>query len=63
LLDAGVDAPYSCREGVCGTCEVAVLEGTPEHRDLVLSQDERAGGRTVMICCSGCRGDRLVLDL
>ncbi|SUA91532.1 PDR/VanB family oxidoreductase [Pandoraea pulmonicola] len=63
LLDAGVDAPYSCREGVCGTCEVAVLEGTPEHRDLVLSQDERAGGRTVMICCSGCKGDRLVLDL
>ncbi|VVE58705.1 ferredoxin [Pandoraea iniqua] len=63
LLDAGVDAPYSCREGVCGTCEVAVLEGTPEHRDLVLSQDERASGRTVMICCSGCRGDRLVLDL
>lgn len=63
LLDAGVDAPYSCREGVCGTCEVAVLEGTPEHRDLVLSQDERAGGRTMMICCSGCRGDRLVLDL
>lgn len=63
LLDAGVDAPYSCREGVCGTCEVAVLEGTPEHRDLVLSQDERASGRTVMTCCSGCRGDRLVLDL
>jgi len=63
LLDAGVDAPYSCREGVCGTCEVAVLDGTPEHRDLVLSQDERASGRTVMICCSGCRGDRLVLDL
>lgn len=63
LLDAGVDAPYSCREGVCGTCEVGVLEGTPEHRDLVLSQDERASGRTVMTCCSGCRGDRLVLDL
>uniref|UniRef100_A0A0H3X2B8 Ferredoxin n=1 Tax=Pandoraea faecigallinarum TaxID=656179 RepID=A0A0H3X2B8_9BURK len=63
LLDASVHAPYSCREGVCGTCEVAVLEGTPEHRDLVLSQEERASGRTVMICCSGCRGERLVLDL
>jgi vanillate O-demethylase ferredoxin subunit len=63
LIEHGVDAPYSCLEGVCGTCETRVLEGVPDHRDLVLSKEERAAGRTMMICCSGSRTGRLVLDL
>ena len=63
LLDAGVEVPYSCMEGVCGTCETRVIEGVPDHRDLVLSEAEQAEGKTMMICCSGCKGDRLVLDL
>jgi hypothetical protein len=48
---------------VCGACETSVLDGVPEHRDLVLGEPERALNRTMMICCSGCKGDRLVLDL
>jgi vanillate O-demethylase ferredoxin subunit len=63
VLDAGIAATYSCMEGVCGTCETRVIEGTPEHRDLVLTRAEQASNRTMMICCSGCRTDRLVLDL
>lgn len=63
LLDAGLEVPYSCMEGVCGTCETRVIEGMPDHRDLVLSDAEHAAGKTMMICCSGCKGDRLVLDL
>ncbi|WP_442907429.1 PDR/VanB family oxidoreductase [Hydrogenophaga sp. BPS33] len=63
LLDAGADAPYSCREGICGACETTVLEGTPDHRDSVLSDSERAQGKTMMICVSRCAGQRLVLDL
>ena len=63
LLDADVDVLYSCTEGVCGACETRVLEGTPDHRDLVLSKDEQAAGRTMMICCSGSKSPRLVLDL
>jgi ferredoxin-NADP reductase len=62
LRDNGIIAPHSCLEGVCGTCETAVLEGIPDHRDLVLSARERAANKTMMICCSGCKGDRLVLD-
>ena len=61
--DAGIDVQYSCRQGICRSCETSVLEGTPEHRDHVLSPQERAANRTMMICCSGCQGDRLVLDL
>ncbi len=63
LLEAGIAHPYSCREGVCGTCETNVIEGVPDHRDLVLTRAEQAAGRTMMICCSGCKGERLVLDL
>jgi vanillate O-demethylase ferredoxin subunit len=63
LLDAGIDAAHSCMEGICGACETSVLEGQPDHRDVVLTEGERQAGRTMMICCSGCKGERLVLDL
>lgn len=63
LLDAGIDVPHSCKDGICGSCEVRVLAGVPDHRDLVLSRDEQALNSRMMICCSGCIGDKLVLDL
>lgn len=63
MLDAGINAPHLCMEGVCATCETPVVEGIPDHRDLVLTKAEQASNRTMMICCSGCKGERLVLDL
>lgn len=63
LLAAGIDADHSCMEGVCGACETRVLEGCPDHRDSVLSAAERASNQVMMICVSGCKGERLVLDL
>jgi ferredoxin-NADP reductase len=60
--NAGVPVLSSCAEGICGTCETAVLEGEPDHRDSLLD-DERAAGDVMMICVSRCRGPRLVLDL
>jgi len=63
LFAAGLDLPHSCLEGVCGTCETKVLEGVPDHRDLVLTPAERASNRTMMICCSGSKSETLVLDL
>jgi ferredoxin-NADP reductase len=59
----GIDVPFSCTEGVCGTCETRVLAGVPEHRDLVLSEKEKARNQSMMICCSGSRTPRLELDL
>ncbi|SDZ28045.1 Ferredoxin-NADP reductase [Micromonospora pattaloongensis] len=61
--DAGIDVLSSCTEGICGTCETTVLEGEPDHRDSLLTDDEKAAGDTMMICVSRCRGPRLVLDL
>ncbi len=63
LFAAGLDPPHSCLEGVCGTCETAVISGEPLHRDLVLTDAERAAGKTMMICCSGSKSATLVLDL
>jgi tetrachlorobenzoquinone reductase len=63
LFDAGIEPANSCREGVCGTCETHVIEGIPDHRDLVLPEAERASNKTMMICCSGSKTARLVLDL
>ncbi len=67
VLDAvqrgGADVDFSCREGTCGTCEVAVLGGSPEHRDSVLTEDEQAANDVMMICVSRSRTPRLVLDL
>ncbi|WP_371101246.1 2Fe-2S iron-sulfur cluster-binding protein [Streptomyces sp. PU_AKi4] len=60
---AGVEVLHSCTEGTCGTCETEVLEGDPDHRDSVLTEEERAAGETMLICVSRCRGRRLVLDL
>lgn len=63
-LEAQGIAPLcSCREGICGTCETAILEGEPDHRDAVLTPEERAEGRTMMICVSRARGRELTLDL
>ncbi|MBF6621684.1 MAG: oxidoreductase [Patulibacter sp.] len=63
LDEAGIDVPTSCREGTCGTCETAVLEGVPDHRDSFLSEEEQADNASMMICCSRSAGPRLVLDL
>ncbi|MGW3891589.1 PDR/VanB family oxidoreductase [Micromonospora chokoriensis] len=61
--EAGVSVLSSCREGTCGTCETPVLDGVPDHRDSLLTAQERAAGDTMMICVSRARTPRLVLEL
>ena len=63
VQDAGISALGSCREGICGTCEQIVLDGDVDHRDSILTADERARNETMMICVSRCRSDRLTLDI
>jgi ferredoxin-NADP reductase len=60
---AGVEVLGSCMEGICGTCECDVVEGTPDHRDSVLSKSERERGDTIMTCVSRSLSEKLVLDL
>lgn len=63
LREVAPGLSYDCEKGYCGACETRVLAGTPEHRDSVLTAEERAAGRTMMICVGRSSSDRLVLDL
>jgi len=63
LLDAGIDADYACKSGTCGTCAVKVLDGTPLHRDHVLSAAERDQAGLMCSCVSRAASEGLVLDI
>jgi ferredoxin len=59
----GIDVIAWCAEGVCGTCETEVFAGRPDHRDALLTADEREASRTMLICVSRCQRGPLVLGL
>ncbi len=59
----GVDLIYDCQRGDCGICQTDVIQGEPDHRDVVLSQSERDGGKVMQICVSRAKSARLVLDI
>jgi ferredoxin-NADP reductase len=61
LRGAGIDCNTSCESGVCGTCRTKYVEGTPEHHDFVLNDEERKS--YVMICCARASSEVLVLDI
>ncbi len=63
LRRANIDVQSDCGEGLCGSCEVAVIDGAVDHRDLVLSRAERHDNRRMMACCSRAAGQRLTLAL
>ncbi|MGD9619510.1 MAG: 2Fe-2S iron-sulfur cluster-binding protein [Mycolicibacterium sp.] len=63
LRRAGVDAPYSCQQGFCGTCRTRVLAGRPDHRDTLLTEPERAAGLMLTCVSRAAPGSSLTLDL
>ena len=63
LIAAGIDVNFDCREGTCGTCELEVIEGTPDHRDVILSRTERETAQIFYPCVSRAQSRRIVLDV
>ncbi|MEA9391575.1 PDR/VanB family oxidoreductase [Acerihabitans sp. TG2] len=63
LLSAKIDIMLSCEQGMCGACITEVIDGIPEHRDCVLSEDEKAQNTQMTLCCSRSKSPVLVLDL
>ncbi|MDB5898365.1 MAG: oxidoreductase [Ramlibacter sp.] len=61
LREHGCQVASSCESGTCGTCKTRLLEGTPDHRDMVLMPDEQE--TSIMVCVSRAKSQRLVLDL
>jgi vanillate O-demethylase ferredoxin subunit len=63
LAGAGVEVLTSCEQGVCGTCLTRVLEGECDHRDMYLTDEEKAKHDQFTPCCSRAKSAVLVLDL
>jgi ferredoxin-NADP reductase len=63
LADAGVRLTTSCEEGICGTCLCTVLSGIPDHRDVYLTDEEKAANDQMLLCCSRSKTPQLVLDI
>ena len=63
LACVGITVEVSCQEGVCGTCLVDVIEGEVDHRDVYLTDEEKAANDQMLVCCSRAKSSRLVLDL
>ena len=63
LAQAGLKVNVSCKQGICGSCLTGVLEGEPDHRDSYLTDEEKADGDQILLCCSRSKCGRLVIDL
>jgi len=64
LEDAGVDVDSACHSGICATCQTGLLGGEADHRDEVLSPEEKEEQSSLMICVSRAkRGEKLILDI
>ncbi|WP_108671740.1 PDR/VanB family oxidoreductase [Peribacillus acanthi] len=63
LIEAGINAPYSCRVGCCGTCELKVVEGEIDHYDSFYDEEERNCQNRILTCVSRAKSNRLVVDI
>ena len=63
LAREGVCIPVACEQGICGTCIIRIIEGVPEHRDMYLTDREKAANELFLPCCSRAAGEMLVIDL
>jgi vanillate O-demethylase ferredoxin subunit len=63
LAEREVEVPWSCSQGVCGSCITSVVSGDIEHRDAVLSVQDRAANTKMALCVSRAKCGKIVLDL
>ncbi|MGH6988745.1 MAG: PDR/VanB family oxidoreductase [Stellaceae bacterium] len=63
LRDVGIEIPVSCEQGVCATCLTNIVAGIPDHRDLILTNQEHESGKMFTPCVSRALSDVLVIDI
>lgn len=62
MLERGVFPSYDCKRGECGSCLTRVLAGSPEHRDVYQTDEEKAANEFMNVCVSRAKTPLLVLD-
>jgi vanillate O-demethylase ferredoxin subunit len=64
LSESGVELVWDCRRGECGLCQVTVLEvdGTLDHRDVFLSDNEQSEAAVMLTCVSRAVGGAITID-
>ncbi|GGL15711.1 2Fe-2S iron-sulfur cluster-binding protein [Streptomyces flaveus] len=64
LREAGVEMMYDCRRGECGLCSVPVVrcDGVLDHRDVFVSERQKAGGERMCVCVSRVMGGSVTID-
>lgn len=63
LFDNDIDVEFSCENGLCGTCLTRVVSGTPDHRDMCQTEEEKGRNDRIAVCCSRALTEELVLDI
>ena len=63
LEGAVLDLLYDCQRGDCGICQCDVISGEPDHRDIILTDEEKASNTVMQICVSRAKSKRLVIDI
>jgi ferredoxin-NADP reductase/fatty acid desaturase len=63
LNNHGCGVISSCMQGVCGSCITPVMAGEPEHRDAILTDEERQTNSQMCVCVSRAISSKIVLDL
>ncbi|MEG9295481.1 PDR/VanB family oxidoreductase [Mangrovibacillus sp. Mu-81] len=63
LLEEGIQTPYSCRTGRCGTCELNVIQGEVEHFDMFYNKEQKSSHRVILPCVSRAASEKLILEL
>jgi len=63
LKATGIEVESDCEEGLCGNCEVEVLEGEIDHRDNVLARSEKKENKRMVTCCSRAKTSSVKIAL
>ncbi|TWT08530.1 oxidoreductase [Planococcus sp. CPCC 101016] len=63
LLKAGIEAPYACKIGGCGSCELEVAEGEVLHKDVFLTEEDRKNRNSILACCSRAKNEKIAIKI
>lgn len=58
-IEAGINLPYGCRNGACGSCKAKLVTGSVHHNDYqssAMTDAELAAGNT-LLCCAFAETD------